>query len=45
MLQQAETLFKEADAALAKSPPDFSTYQSKLAQARSLVQKALAAVK
>jgi uncharacterized membrane protein (UPF0182 family) len=45
MLQQAETLFKEADAALAKSPPDFSTYQTKLAQARALVQKALAAVK
>jgi uncharacterized membrane protein (UPF0182 family) len=45
MLQQAENLFKEADAALAKSPPDFSTYQTKLAQARALVQKALAAVK
>lgn len=45
MLQQAETLFKEADAALAKSPPDFTTYQAKLAQARALVQKALAAVK
>lgn len=45
MLQQAENLFREADAALAKSPPDFSTYQSKLVQARALVQKALAAVK
>ena len=45
MLQQAEQLFKDADAALAKSPPDFATYQLKLAQARALVQKALAAVK
>jgi uncharacterized membrane protein (UPF0182 family) len=45
MLAQAEQLFKEADAALAKSPPDFATYQAKLAQARGLVQKALAAVK
>ena len=45
LLAQAEQLFKEADAALAKSPPDFATYQTKLAQARALVQRALAAVK
>jgi uncharacterized membrane protein (UPF0182 family) len=44
LLRQAETLFAQADAALAKSPPDFATYQTKLAQARSLVQQALAAV-
>ena len=35
----------EADAALAKSPPDFATYQSKTQQARALVQKALTAIK
>ena len=45
LLRQAEDLFSQADAALAKSPPDFATYQTKLAQARSLVQQALAAVK
>jgi uncharacterized membrane protein (UPF0182 family) len=45
MLQQADRLFAEADAALAKSPPDFATYQSKTQQARALVQKALAAIK
>lgn len=45
LLQQAERLFNEADAALRKSPPDFATYQSKQTQARALVQKALAAVK
>ena len=45
LLAQAESLFKEADAALAKSPPDFATYQSKQAQARALLAKALAAVK
>jgi hypothetical protein len=44
LLRQAETLFAQADAALAKSPPDFATYQTKLAQARSLVQQALAVV-
>lgn len=44
LLRQAETLFAQADAALAKLPPDFATYQTKLAQARSLVQQALAAV-
>jgi uncharacterized membrane protein (UPF0182 family) len=45
MLQQADRLFAEADAALAKSPPDFATYQSKTQQARALVQKALTAIK
>lgn len=45
LLQQAERLFAEADAALAKSPPDFATYQEKLAQARALVQQALNAVR
>jgi uncharacterized protein len=45
LLQQAERLFLEADAALAKSPPDFATYQTKLAQARALVQQALSAVR
>lgn len=45
LLQQAERLFLEADAALAKSPPDFATYQTKLAQARALVQQALTAVR
>jgi uncharacterized membrane protein (UPF0182 family) len=45
LLRQAEALFAQADAALAKTPPDFATYQSKLAQARGLVQQALATVK
>ena len=45
MLQQADRLFAEADAALAKNPPDFATYQSKTMQARTLVQKALTAIK
>ena len=43
-LAQAEILFDEADAALSASPPDFSTYQIKLAQARELVRLALAQV-
>jgi len=43
-LAQAEILFNEADAALAATPPDFSTYQIKLAQARELVRLALAQV-
>jgi uncharacterized membrane protein (UPF0182 family) len=45
LLRQAEALFAQADAALAKSPPDFATYQTKLSQARGLVQQALTAVK
>lgn len=42
LLAQADALFVQADAALASSPPDFSTYQQKLAQARELVRRALA---
>jgi len=34
LLAQAEVLFDQADAALAQTPPDFATYQSKLSQAR-----------
>ena len=41
LLAQAEALFAEADAALAKNPPDFATYQTKQAQARELVAQAL----
>ncbi|MEY4365904.1 MAG: hypothetical protein RLZZ305_1248 [Actinomycetota bacterium] len=41
LLAQAEALFSEADAALAKNPPDFSTYQTKQAMARELVARAL----
>jgi len=44
LLAAAQRLFDEADAALAKSPPDFATYQKKLAEARTLVARALAAV-
>lgn len=42
LLQQAEILFAEADAALGQTPPDFAKYQSKLAEARSLVSQAVA---
>ena len=42
LLQQAQQLFDEADAALAKSPPDFATYSSKQEQARKLVADAIA---
>ena len=41
LLARADALFAEADAALASSPPDFATYQSKTAQARELVRQAL----
>jgi uncharacterized membrane protein (UPF0182 family) len=41
LLTQADRLFREADAALAKSPPDFATYQQKQAEARELVRRAL----
>jgi hypothetical protein len=44
LLAQAQQLFDQADAALAQSPPDFATYQSKQAQARALVERALAAI-
>lgn len=41
LLAQAEVLFDQADAALAQTPPDFATYQSKLSQARELIRQAL----
>jgi hypothetical protein len=41
LLAQAETLFDQADAALAQTPPDFATYQVKLSQARELIRQAL----
>lgn len=44
LLAAAQRLFDEADAALAESPPDFATYQKKLAEARALVARALSAV-
>ncbi len=44
MLQQAENLFREADSALSKSPPDFATYQNKTAQARALIAQAVDAI-
>jgi uncharacterized membrane protein (UPF0182 family) len=40
LLSRAEQLFAEADAALAKSPPDFATYQQKQAEARELLSRA-----
>ena len=42
LLEQAQQLFDEADAALAKSPPDFATYSAKQEQARQLVADAIA---
>jgi hypothetical protein len=44
MLAKAEALFDEADAALAQTPPDFATYQQKLAEARALVRSAISLV-
>ncbi|MFM8871543.1 MAG: UPF0182 family protein, partial [Actinomycetota bacterium] len=41
LLRQAEVLFAEADAALGQNPPDFATYQQKLAAARALVREAI----
>lgn len=41
LLQQAETLFAEADQALQKTPPDLATYGEKVAEARDLVRQAL----
>jgi uncharacterized membrane protein (UPF0182 family) len=41
LLARAEQLFKEADEALAKSPPDFATYQQKQAEARELLKRAV----
>jgi hypothetical protein len=42
LLIQADALFEEADAALAESPPDFATYADKQAEARELLERALA---
>ena len=44
MLARAEQLFADADAALSQNPPDFATYQTKQAEARALVKKALQAI-
>jgi uncharacterized membrane protein (UPF0182 family) len=44
VLARADALFDEANAALAESPPDFATYQAKLAQARELLRRAIALV-
>jgi uncharacterized membrane protein (UPF0182 family) len=44
LLARAEELFAEADAALGTTPPDFSLYQQKLAEARSLVSKAISLI-
>jgi len=44
LLAAADALFSEADAALASSPPDFATYQTKMAEARERVRQALSAV-
>ena len=41
LLQRAEDLFDQADAALAKSPPDYATYGEKQAEARDLIAQAL----
>lgn len=41
MLQRAEDLFDQADAALAKTPPDYATYGEKQAEARELIAQAL----
>ena len=44
LLARADALFDEANAALANNPPDFATYQAKLAQARELLRQAIALV-
>ncbi|MEY4079952.1 MAG: hypothetical protein RL430_382 [Actinomycetota bacterium] len=44
MLARAEQLFADADAALSQNPPDFATYQTKQAEARALVKKALQSI-
>ena len=41
LLQQAQQLFDDADAALAKTPPDYATYGEKQSQARDLVAQAI----
>ncbi len=42
LLAQAQADFTAADAALAKSPPDFATYQAKIQDAQALIARALA---
>ena len=44
LLARADALFDEANAALAASPPDFATYQARLAQARELLRQAIVLV-
>ena len=44
LLAKAEELFAEADAALGNTPPDFSLYQQKLAEARSLISQAISLI-
>lgn len=44
LLARADALFDEANQALAQNPPDFATYQVRIAQARELVRQAIALV-
>ena len=41
LLQRAQTLFDEADAALGSQPPDYATYGQKQAEARALLAQVL----
>ena len=41
LLAQAQTLFDDADAALAETPPDYASYGENQAQARDLLSRAL----
>ena len=41
LLSQAQDAFNAANAALAKSPPDFATYELQIEKARQLVAQAL----
>lgn len=44
LLAKAEELFAQADAALGSTPPDFVSYQQKLAEARSLISRAISLI-
>ncbi len=44
LLARADALFDEANSALAQNPPDFATYQARLAQAREVLRQAIALV-
>ena len=44
LLTRADALFDEANQALAQNPPDFATYQVRLAQARELLRQAIALI-